>query len=66
FWNRKGFIWTNVLIFCDWHMNIAFVYDGVEGSAHDATIMIWSRLWSKFRSIFTFWGLLDMAIAIKS
>lgn len=41
---RKGFTSTNVLIGCDWELNMCYVYAGVEGSAHDATVLVFSQL----------------------
>ncbi|OWZ08353.1 Nuclease HARBI1 [Phytophthora megakarya] len=45
FRNHKGFITTNVLIFCDWSMKVGFAHVGAEGSAHDDTsVLRWSGL----------------------
>ncbi|KAF4144374.1 DDE superfamily endonuclease [Phytophthora infestans] len=44
FRNHKGFVTTNVLLFCNWSMKICFAYAGAEGSAHDATVLRWSSL----------------------
>ncbi|KAF4143324.1 DDE superfamily endonuclease [Phytophthora infestans] len=44
FRNRKGWISTNVLVASDWSMRVCFAYVGAEGSAHDATVLDWSKL----------------------
>ncbi|GMF20621.1 unnamed protein product [Phytophthora fragariaefolia] len=43
FWNRKGWASTNVLIASDWQLNIAFIYPGAEGAAHDAMVLAHSK-----------------------
>lgn len=44
FRSRKTTITTNVLIFCDWNLNICFVHAGAEGSAHDSLVLALSGL----------------------
>ncbi|KAF4140679.1 DDE superfamily endonuclease [Phytophthora infestans] len=44
FRSRKGWISTNVLVVSDWSMRVCFAYVGAEGSAHDETVMDWSKL----------------------
>ncbi|OWY98469.1 Nuclease HARBI1 [Phytophthora megakarya] len=44
FRNHKGFVTTNVLVFCDWSLRVCFACAGAEGSAHDATVLRWSSL----------------------
>ncbi|RLN89834.1 hypothetical protein BBJ28_00024260 [Nothophytophthora sp. Chile5] len=39
FRNRKGWTSTNVLIASDWSMNVAFLYVGAEGAAHDSMVL---------------------------
>ncbi|OWZ10969.1 hypothetical protein PHMEG_00016085 [Phytophthora megakarya] len=47
FRNHKRFITTNVLIFCDWHMKVRFVYADAEGSVHDATVFNGANCWGE-------------------
>lgn len=49
--NRKGFISTNILIFCDFNMNILYVCSGVEGSAHDAHVLEISGLYNELTKL---------------
>ncbi|GMF24660.1 unnamed protein product [Phytophthora fragariaefolia] len=42
FRSRKGTTTTNVLISSDWNLQVAFVYAGVEGSAHDSSVLSYS------------------------
>jgi hypothetical protein len=44
FRSRKTTITTNVLIFCDWNLNICFAHAGAEGSAHDSLVLALSGL----------------------
>ena len=47
FRNRKGWTSTNVMIASDWEMNIAFIYPGAEGAAHDSMVLAHSQLLQK-------------------
>ncbi|KAE8958687.1 hypothetical protein PR002_g30789, partial [Phytophthora rubi] len=42
FRSRKGTTTTNVLIASDWNLQVAFVYAGMEGSAHDSSVLSFS------------------------
>ncbi len=39
FRNRKGYVSTNVLIFCNFDMLVLYAYVGVEGKAHDGWVL---------------------------
>jgi hypothetical protein len=41
--NRKGFVSTNTLLACDWDLKITFIFPGVEGIAHDSTVLYFSN-----------------------
>ncbi|KAE9075851.1 hypothetical protein PF006_g28247, partial [Phytophthora fragariae] len=43
FRNRKGWTSTNVLIVSDWQVNVAFIYPGAEGAAHDSMVLAHSN-----------------------
>ncbi|KAJ8577787.1 hypothetical protein ON010_g1419 [Phytophthora cinnamomi] len=42
FRSRKGTTSTNVLIASDWNLQVSYVYAGVEGSAHDSSVLSFS------------------------
>ncbi|KAF4028775.1 DDE superfamily endonuclease [Phytophthora infestans] len=44
FRNRKGWISNNVLIASDWQLNVAYIYPGAEGAAHDSMVLARSEL----------------------
>ncbi|DAZ94470.1 TPA: hypothetical protein N0F65_003506 [Lagenidium giganteum] len=48
--NQKGWLSTNTLIACDWELRVAFVYPGVEGSAHDSNVLYMSQFLSDIPS----------------
>jgi len=43
FRNRKGWTSTNVLIVSDWQLNVAYIYPGAEGAAHDSMVLTHSN-----------------------
>jgi hypothetical protein len=47
FRSRKGTTSTNVLAASDWGMRVCYAYVGVEGSAHDSTVLAFSGFLAK-------------------
>jgi hypothetical protein len=48
--NRKGWISTNTLIAVTWDTRIVYIFPGIEGSAHDSTVLMHSKLLEKIPS----------------
>ncbi|OWZ18665.1 Nuclease HARBI1 [Phytophthora megakarya] len=62
FRNHKGYITTNVLIFCDWNMKVCFAHAGVD----EVLMMLLSRngvdYWRAYRMASTCWGKLATSL----